>query len=161
MLSSVKILGVQPWHPPLTGRFVLCSAGRCEGCWRCLIVWILKRNLQLHPWEWTATIAILQHWTTAPNRSLWPLRRRTRKPGCVPSSQEEGIKVKYQHCAWLPPSLPFLLVTGFCVCFLPLVPFCFSLETVVPKPSVPITPETHFRRGGGVQSVAFLSMKRH
>lgn len=37
----------------------------------------------------------------------------------------------------------------------------FFLETMVPKPSVPITPETHFKRGGGVQSVTFLSMKRH
>lgn len=30
---------------------------------------------------------------------------------------------------------------------------------MVPKPSVPIMLEKHFERGGGVQSVTFLSMK--
>lgn len=38
--------------------------------------------------------------------------------------------------------------------------FLFQLQAMVAKPSVPITLETYFRRGGGVQSVTFLSVKR-
>lgn len=39
---------------------------------------------------------------------------------------------------------------------------CFlsvSVQAMVPKPSVPIMLEKRFERGGGVQSVTFLSMK--
>lgn len=155
--------GRQPW-PYLTDAFCSAVAGGCEGCWRCPIVWILKRNLQPHRWEWTATIAILQRSTTVPNRSPWPPRRRTRKPGCAPSSREEGIKVKYQQRRWAPASLVvfwWLLVAAFtfCPCFL----LYFSCRTWW-SPSKAFC--SHYssnmfqKRGGGVQSVTLLSLKR-
>lgn len=56
----------------------------------------MKRNPQRPHWGWTVTTGILQHSTTAPNHFPWPLKRRIRKPGFALSSQEEGIKVKYQ-----------------------------------------------------------------
>ena len=73
----------------------------------------MKRNPQLPHWGWTATTGILRHSTTAPNHFLWPLKRRIRKPGFALSSQEEGIKVKYQ---W--PGVGKGLVYSFYCCFL-------------------------------------------
>lgn len=72
----------------------------------------MKRNPQLPHWGWTVTTGILRHSTTAPNHFLWPLKRRIRKPGFALSSQEEGIKVKYQ---W--PGVEKGLVYSFIVAF--------------------------------------------
>lgn len=82
----------------LTSCLPLLSFRSCEiSCtWKCLTAWRTKRNPQLPHWGWTVTTVILQHSTTAPNHSPWPPKRRIRKPGFALSSQEEGIKVKYQ-----------------------------------------------------------------
>lgn len=82
----------------LTSSLLLLSFRSCEiSCnWKCLTAWRMKKNPQLPHWEWTVTTVILQHSTTAPNHSPWLLKRRIRKPGFALSSQEEGIKVKYQ-----------------------------------------------------------------
>lgn len=107
-------------HPPVLRS---CSGGSARSCtvsynWKCLTAWIMKRNPQLPHWGWIATTGILQHSTTAPNHFPWPLKRRIRKPGFALSSQEEGIKVKYQ---W--PGIGKGLVFSFIVTFFLTHPF--------------------------------------
>lgn len=106
----------------LTSCLPLLSFRSCEiSCtWKCLTAWRTKRNPQLPHWGWTVTTVILQHSTTAPNHSPWPPKRRIRKPGFALSSQEEGIKVKYQG-----PGIQKGPVSSFFVAFLSWVVSCF------------------------------------
>lgn len=97
-------------HKVITHGILLTRSISCN--WKCLTVWIMKRNPQLPHWGWIVTTGILQLSTTAPNHFPWPLKRRIRKPGFALSSQEEGIKVKYQ---W--PGIEKGLVGSFIVTF--------------------------------------------
>lgn len=101
-------------HPLVNSPFLLLRfRSRAVSCnWKCLTVWIMKRSPQLPHWGWTVTTGTLRHSTTAPNHFPWPPKRRIRKPGSALSSQEEGIKVKYQ---W--PGIEKGLVYSFVVTF--------------------------------------------
>lgn len=160
-LESFSCPIAQPWHPPLTGMFCVVLCRRLWGLLKMSDSLDIEEKPPAPPLRMNSNnrdSSALNHSSKplpmAPEEKNKKARLRSIFPGGGDKSKVSAL--------WMGGSFSglsggpwFLCLLSAAVCFL------FQLQAMVPKPSVPITPETHFRRGGGVQSVTFLSMKRH